>query len=328
MIKLLRKTIQGREFVVLDVRESITVADSFAFNKIGSGHGEAKLYVGQETPDLLRFWDGFSDCRCFVTKSDFLSYLEQAKGEFLIPSQPYAKPEALAKRYTALVSEMATEKDEVLPFLIRRVDVQPPRVYVISDSKYYEMIRESGIPNASVLQVMKLMDPKTGEKLFYFRQSLNYVAGAEGANEAADEEIESTPGLSTTEKQELSNARRGQGKYRKGLLEECPFCPFTMVNDERLLIASHIKPWAAEGITNEERLDPKNGFMLTPTYDKLFDRGFISFKDDRTLIVSPWLSPMNQMRLFIYDGKLIRMLPMDDERSKYLAYHRNHVLNK
>lgn len=42
------------------------------------------------------------------------------------------------------------------------------------------------------------------------------------------------------------------------------------VSDDRLLIASHIKPWAASD--EKEKIDPKNGFMFTPTFDFLFDR--------------------------------------------------------
>ena len=42
----------------------------------------------------------------------------------------------------------------------------------------------------------------------------------------------------------IKKGRNGQQKYREKLLEQCPFCPFTMVADDRLLIASHIKPWA------------------------------------------------------------------------------------
>ena len=89
------------------------------------------------------------------------------------------------------------------------------------------------------------------------------------------------------------------------------------------MIASHIKPWAKAD--NEEKIDPKNGFMLTPTYDKLFDRGFITFEDDKRLIVSPWLSPMNQKRLNIYTGMLINKLPLDEKRKEYLKYHRENV---
>jgi hypothetical protein len=46
------------------------------------------------------------------------------------------------------------------------------------------------------------------------------------------------------EKFTQSHARIGQGKYREKLLKQCPICPITLVSDDRLLIASHIKPWA------------------------------------------------------------------------------------
>lgn len=96
-----------------------------------------------------------------------------------------------------------------------------------------------------------------------------------------------------------------------------------MVNDERLLIASHIKPWAKSN--NEEKIDPKNGFMLTPTFDRLFDQGFITFEDDKKLVVSPWVSPMNQKRLGIQTGMIISNLPLDDKRKEYLKYHRENI---
>ena len=38
--------------------------------------------------------------------------------------------------------------------------------------------------------------------------------------------------------------------------------------------------------TNAERLDPFNGLMLTPTYDRLSDRGFITFGPQSQLVVS------------------------------------------
>ena len=77
----------------------------------------------------------------------------------------------------------------------------------------------------------------------------------------------------------IRRGREGQQKYREKLLEQCPYCPFTMVADDRLLIASHIKPWAVAD--EKERVDPCNGYMLTPTYDRLFDQGFITFTEDR-----------------------------------------------
>ena len=122
---------------------------------------------------------------------------------------------------------------------------------------------------------------------------------------------------------EYNKARVGQGKYRDKLLEECPFCPITMINDERLLIASHIKPWAVG--TKKEKVDPHNGYILSPLYDKLFDRGLISFTDDRKMMVSNWLSPRNVQRMGLEDMKFYQSLPVGADRLQYLEYHRKFV---
>ena len=52
--------------------------------------------------------------------------------------------------------------------------------------------------------------------------------------------------------------------------------------------ASHIQPWRDS--SNEERLDPNNGILLTPTYDHLFDKHLITFTDDGKIIFS-WKIP-------------------------------------
>ena len=122
---------------------------------------------------------------------------------------------------------------------------------------------------------------------------------------------------------EIRRARQGQGVYREKLLSECPFCPITMINDERLLIASHIKPWAIA--TDSEKLDPKNGFMLSPLYDKLFDRGLMTFSEERRIVLSNWISPKNKERLGVKDGQFVQMLPLDDARQSYMEFHRTSV---
>ncbi len=96
-----------------------------------------------------------------------------------------------------------------------------------------------------------------------------------------------------------------------------------MINDERLLIASHIKPWAVA--SDIEKLDPKNGFMLSPLYDKLFDRGLMTFTEDRRIVLSNWISPKNKERLGIKDGQFIQMLPLDEARQSYMQFHRSSV---
>ena len=124
---------------------------------------------------------------------------------------------------------------------------------------------------------------------------------------------------------QLIRARIGQGKYRETLLMECPFCPVTIVSDDRLLIASHIKPWVDSN--EKEKIDPKNGFMFTPTFDLLFDRGFISFSNDKRMLVSPWLSKMTLSKLNIVPDKRYEFLPVAG-REFYLEYHRTNIFKK
>lgn len=95
--------------------------------------------------------------------------------------------------------------------------------------------------------------------------------------------------VSETEKQQLIQARRGQGLFRARLeLIESKGCRLTGVRDRAHLRASHIKPWREA--TNAERLDGNNGLLLAPHVDHLFDRGFISFEDDGQMLASPRLS--------------------------------------
>lgn len=137
------------------------------------------------------------------------------------------------------------------------------------------------------------------------------------------EEITPTETEDVKVKKEISNARYGQGKYREQLLEQCRFCPFTMISDERLLIASHIKPWAAANAT--EKVDPYNGYMLSPLYDKLFDKGFITFTEKRHVILSEFISPYTWKQIGLKNDSFINSLPMDDKRAEYLRFHHQSV---
>jgi hypothetical protein len=139
--------------------------------------------------------------------------------------------------------------------------------------------------------------------------------------ERVEEFLKRAP-LEETEKKALIDARRGQGRFRQGVSFVEPACRFTGVSNPALLVASHIQPWH-RCHTNGERLDPFNGLLLTPTYDRLFDRGFVTFSPDNRLVISS--------RLPVEDIRKIRMDPdletgaFRPEQQKYLAYHREHV---
>ncbi len=84
--------ILNKIYQVEDAKEKITIADSFVVrkNKIGSGNGEAKLYVGQENDETRIFFGGTDfTVRCFLLKKDLIRYLEETKIEYLNPEQSY-----------------------------------------------------------------------------------------------------------------------------------------------------------------------------------------------------------------------------------------------
>jgi predicted restriction endonuclease len=122
-------------------------------------------------------------------------------------------------------------------------------------------------------------------------------------------------------------SREGASKYRKKVLEYMPQCPFTKISDERLLIASHIKPYQV--CINEDRVDQAtdylNGLSLSPTYDKLFDQGYITFMDNGRLICGTQLSSYTWEKLNINPNakNIMRIYPED--RVEYLDYHRKNV---
>ena len=133
--------------------------------------------------------------------------------------------------------------------------------------------------------------------------------------EVLSEEIE------FTEKEQLIKARLGQGLFRKRLVEVESKCRLTGIVDQQFLVASHIKPWR-DG-NNDERLDGNNGLLLSPHVDRLFDRGWISFNDDGTLLISN--DDTNKvMASWGLDGN-INVGIFSDKQKSYLAYHRAHV---
>lgn len=320
-------TIGNIDYSVIDAKEKITIADSFVVrqNKIGGGNGEAKLYVGNDNSEVRNFFgeNGFT-IPCFLLKKDLIQYLEETKTEYLKPEQPYVNKELLPNLWN-----QRKKKIEVLPDVIEfevsdQTQIAGPRVYVNSSDTAYKLIRELSLPNITYISVIKIINSK-GELYYYFRLFADYFGEVQHPYiiKKEEEAIESI--TNETEKATLSKARIGQGEYRRKLLELCPFCPITLVSDDRLLIASHIKPWSTSN--DFEKTDPKNGFMLTPTFDFLFDRGFLSFTDDRKTILSPFLSNMTYSKLNISDNRLIPHLPADG-RETYLNYHRSHILKK
>lgn len=120
--------------------------------------------------------------------------------------------------------------------------------------------------------------------------------------------------------------RKGQEKFRKSLLKKLePICPITKLSHPELLNASHIKPW--KHANDQERLDTYNGFLFSPTFDRLFDRGFISFSNSKKLLISDKLSHKHRKILRIKEGMVISKLPIKN-RETYLEFHRREIFRR
>jgi len=325
--------IDGQNYNFIDtLNSSISVPDCFVKHgsKIGSGNGEAKLYIASKSVMYPFFGQKGFIAKCFLLKSDLISYMNALHSEYLHPSQPYRASEKMPQLWKDRMGIILNLPD-VIDFNVYAQDqINGPRGYINSSDFGYQLIREISLPLVTYISIMHLTD-KYGSNIFYWKlfadfdaisdkhEALVFTYGKKG-----DKNLMQQPVKKPSSRQlEISRARQGQGLYREKLISECPFCPITMINDERLLIASHIKPWSIS--SDYEKTDPKNGFILSPLYDRLFDRGFITFSEDRKIVISNWLSPANKKRIGIVDGQFIQRLPLDELRNNYMIFHRSSV---
>lgn len=319
--------IEGQKYQIVDLIEKITIADSYVVrgNKIGSGNGEAKLYVGQDNQQTRAFFGNRPfEIPCFLLKKDLLKYLEDTRTEYIHPEQPYQNPTKLPVLWNERFNEVSKQSEVIRFQASEQHQISGPRVYIKSDDDNYQYLRSLSIPNITYISILKLRNIANGETAFYFRLFADYFGETEHPAKIIEAESELLiNNLPLEENLQITKSRKGHGLYRKKLLEMCPFCPFTMITDDRLLIASHIKPWVDSN--NFEKTDPYNGFMLSPTFDFLFDKGFMSFTDDKRTILSPFLSKMTYSKIGISDNKLFNMLPVEG-REDYLTYHRQNIL--
>lgn len=141
--------ILGTEYTILDTREKITVADSFVLpqNKIMTGNGEAKLYVGNDNEEVRDFFGdvGF-EIPCFILKADLQTYLEETRAEYLKPQQPYRHSNDLPHYWQERSAKVA-ELPAIFWFeLVEQTQIAGPRVYVKSNQPAYRLIRELSLP--------------------------------------------------------------------------------------------------------------------------------------------------------------------------------------
>ena len=136
------------------------------------------------------------------------------------------------------------------------------------------------------------------------------------------EKVQTNDSISATEKDAIIKARIGQGLFRDKLIAYWGGCSVTNCKMTNILVASHIKPWRIS--SNSERLNLFNGLLLSPSYDKLFDLGLISFENSGSIIFSKEFPKSERAILHInYDDRLRIINPHHFE---FLKYHREKCL--
>lgn len=132
-----------------------------------------------------------------------------------------------------------------------------------------------------------------------------------------------------TEIQATVKARRGQQFFRQAVLNAYDVrCCISGINVQRLLVASHIKPW---GKFPDDRLNPRNGLCLSTLHDAAFDAGLITLDEKLGVVLSKRLrsffpQPALEQNFVPYEGQPIR-LPgkLAEPDGDFLRFHREEI---
>ncbi|MFA1624201.1 HNH endonuclease [Rhizobium mongolense] len=151
--------------------------------------------------------------------------------------------------------------------------------------------------------------------------SQNFVDKVE---DLIEQSFASDPNLNDTVRSQVIQARRGQGIFRSRVLECEPICRVTGISDLGLLVASHMKPWRM-CTSAHERLAGRNGLMLAPHVDFLFDDGLLTFDETGELRFSSRLSKENLARLGLKGVQPAILQPFHRDSVVYLRYHQINV---
>jgi putative restriction endonuclease len=131
----------------------------------------------------------------------------------------------------------------------------------------------------------------------------------------------STADLASTEVQRLVRQRIGQQAFRSAMMNYWgAACAVTGASVPAALRASHAKPWAS-CISDSERLDVFNGFLLSANLDALFDKFLITFSDTGNILIDRDLTVFDREALGLNEAMSLRWVA--PEHLVYLKYHQS-----
>ena len=119
-----------------------------------------------------------------------------------------------------------------------------------------------------------------------------------------------------------------QSFFRKAVLASYEGrCCITGLSERRLLVASHIVPWAAD---SNNRLNPRNDLCLSSLHDKAFDAGLLTLSADHRIVMSAAAQSLADdtfavSSLLTYAGQKIRLPQKFTPDEAFLEHHRRQV---
>jgi hypothetical protein len=198
---------------------------------------------------------------------------------------------------------------------------------LLQDGRGVQAIYLTELPRGLALAIADLLGSELGARARSGSVAESELPPASGETVLWEEHlrkgIEMDAALGQTEKEALVLARRGQGVFRERVQRIERSCRVTGVERLEHLRASHIKPWRDS--TNDERLAGGNGLLLTPSIDHLFDRGFISFRGDGRLLVSPVAHAASLRRMGVASDREVNVGLFSEQQADFLEYHREEV---
>jgi putative restriction endonuclease len=333
--------------------KTVNYVDSAVSNRLKlkdyRGVGEKRIYITNTSdPSVLdNFFFKDTNGIFFILKQDLLIYLRDAYMEFHYPISDYK--ENIRGFYHSLMSLVNSLPERFEVSFTQTYDSQK-RYYIKterSSRELFNVIGEICLPRVTKLSFVKLYDPQKKVfsiqlRPFFFRTDLTsshhpnfYKAqnlpdytkglGSETAIIEPQLEIETVDSDIIDEDiitEESSSKRPWQQEWRSLVLEDTMHCAVTKCSEDRILIGCHIKPvkyCLKEKCGNEK--NPKNGIMMTPTFHKLFDDGFLSFDDTNRILLSSHISKTNFKRLGVEDRQMTSILSID-ARKEFLNWHR------
>ncbi len=125
-------------------------------------------------------------------------------------------------------------------------------------------------------------------------------------------------------KEAIVQVRKNQYLFRKAILNSYDStCCITELKNERLLIASHVVPWAED---KRSRLNPENGLCLSALHDRAYDQGLITVLPSNVIRINQRVleerdNAFLHEALLQYEGTAIRLPGRFQPDPKFLEHH-------